>query len=48
MKLSFVERVGEIAGIILIVGLVWVGASTVIRWWSDLPPVCASIGGGCR
>lgn len=42
------ERLGAITIAVIVVGLLWAGAGTAIRWWSDLPPICASIGGGCR
>ncbi|MGJ5163211.1 hypothetical protein [Bradyrhizobium sp. HKCCYLR1051] len=46
--MTFFERLGEIVGIALIVGFIWFGASALWRAASDLPPVCVSIGGGCR
>jgi hypothetical protein len=46
--MTFIERLGEIVGILILVGLIWLGAGTAWHLLSDLPPVCISIGGGCR
>jgi hypothetical protein len=46
--MTFIERLGEIVGIVIIVGCLWLGASAIWRSVADLPPVCVSVGGGCQ
>lgn len=47
-RITFIERVGEIAGIIIIVCFIWFGGTALAHFISELPPVCMSIGGGCQ